>query len=62
MGRTQSSVGASPILDANGRDLGLEPFPVTLKLEFMQYAGSFKARGAFANLLTRSIPPAAWTT
>jgi len=48
----------TPILDANCRDLGLEPFPLTLKLEFMQYAGSFKARGAFANLLTRSIPPA----
>jgi len=48
----------TPILDANGRDLDLEPFPLTLKLEFMQYAGSFKARGAFANLLTRSIPPA----
>lgn len=48
----------TPILDANGCDLGLEPFPLTLKLEFMQYAGSFKARGAFANLLTRSIPPA----
>src|ERR1700689_313844 len=31
---------------------------VWLKLEFMQHAGSFKARGAFANLLTRDIPPA----
>jgi threonine dehydratase len=29
-----------------------------LKLEFMQHTGSFKPRGAFANLLTRSIPAA----
>jgi len=48
----------TPVLHANGRDVGLEPFPLTLKLEFMQHAGSFKARGAFANLLTRPIPPA----
>ena len=48
----------TPVLHANGTDLGREPFPLTLKLEFMQHAGSFKARGAFANLLTRPIPPA----
>ena len=30
----------------------------TLKLEQLQYAGSFKARGAFANLLLRDVPPA----
>ena len=47
----------TPVLQADGRDVGLEPFPLTLKLEFMQHGGSFKARGAFANLLTRSIPP-----
>ena len=29
-----------------------------LKLELLQHSGSFKARGAFANLLTRTIPPA----
>ena len=29
---------------------------VTLKLELMQHAGSFKARGAFTNLLMRRIP------
>ena len=47
----------TPVLHANGRDVGLGPFPLTLKLEFTQHAGSFKARGAFANLLTRPIPP-----
>ena len=31
---------------------------VTLKLEQMQCAGSFKARGAFANLLLRDVPGA----
>jgi len=47
----------TPVLSANGRDLGLEPFPLTLKLEYLQHTGSFKARGAFANLLTRPVPP-----
>ena len=31
---------------------------VILKLEFMQHSGSFKARGAFANLLMRDVPKA----
>src|SRR5205085_4941649 len=31
---------------------------LTLKLELFQHAGSFKARGAFTNLLTRPIPAA----
>ena len=31
---------------------------VTLKLEQLQCAGSFKARGAFTNLLLRDVPPA----
>lgn len=32
--------------------------PVSLKLENLQYTGSFKARGAFANLVGAPIPPA----
>ena len=31
--------------------------PVTLKLDQLQCAGSFKARGAFTNLLLRDVPP-----
>ena len=31
---------------------------ITLKLEQLQCAGAFKARGAFANLLLREVPPA----
>jgi threonine dehydratase len=34
------------------------PGPVTLKLEQLQCAGSFKARGAFTNLLLRDVPSA----
>ena len=48
----------TPVLRANGSDVGLDPFPLTFKLEFLQHAGSFKARGAFTNLLTRPISPA----
>jgi threonine dehydratase len=51
-------VRRTPVLHARGSDVGLDPFPLTFKLEFMQHAGSFKARGAFANLLTRAGPPA----
>ncbi|MBI3402015.1 MAG: threonine/serine dehydratase [Acidobacteria bacterium] len=48
----------TPIARISGADFGLPPFTLTLKLEQMQHAGSFKTRGAFANLLTRN-PPAA---
>lgn len=51
-------VRQTPVLHANGSDVGLEPFPLTLKLEFLQHTGSFKSRGAFTNMLTRPIPPA----
>jgi threonine dehydratase len=47
----------TPVLHADGRDVGLGSFPLTLKLELTQHGGSFKARGAFTNLLTRPIPP-----
>ena len=56
--RIQPYVRVTPIVEVNGADFGLEPFPLTLKLELLQHAGSFKTRGAFANLLTREIPPA----
>ncbi len=42
-------------LDASGAAL---PPQLTLKLEQLQCAGSFKARGAFANLLLRDVPAA----
>jgi threonine dehydratase len=40
----------------------LEAAGVSLKLEFLQHTGSFKARGAFNNLLSRSAPPAGVAT
>jgi threonine dehydratase len=46
----------TPVVELDGGDLGLRPFPLTLKLELLQHSGSFKARGAFANLLLRPIP------
>src|SRR5262245_52367308 len=51
-------VRRTPVLEVNGADLGLAPFSLTLKLELLQHSGSFKARGAFANLLLRDVPPA----
>jgi threonine dehydratase len=51
-------VRRTPVLEASGADFGLSSFPLTLKLEHLQHAGSFKARGAFTHLLTRAIPPA----
>lgn len=41
----------------DGADFGLTSFPMCLKLELFQHSGAFKARGAFANLLMRKIPP-----
>jgi threonine dehydratase len=51
-------VRRTPIVEAGGADFGLSPFPLTLKLELLQHSGSFKARGAFANLLRREVPAA----
>jgi threonine dehydratase len=48
----------TPIVQISGADFGLPPFALTLKLEQLQHAGSFKTRGAFANLLTRRPPSA----
>jgi threonine dehydratase len=46
------------VAEAAGSDFGLAVDRLLFKLEFCQYAGSFKARGAFANLLLRDIPKA----
>lgn len=56
--RIRDHVRLTPILSASGADLGLAPFALTLKLELFQHAGSFKTRGAFTNLLSRTIPAA----
>src|SRR5216683_5939882 len=51
-------VHRTPILEAAGADFRLDSISLIFKLEFLQHAGSFKARGAFTNLLTRDIPKA----
>jgi len=49
-------VRLTPLLRADGADFGLAPGSLTFKLEMLQHSGSFKARGAFANLLLRDPP------
>ena len=51
-------VRRTPVLEVDAADFGLAPLPLVLKLELFQHSGSFKARGAFANLLLRKIPAA----
>jgi threonine dehydratase len=46
----------TPMIEIAGADIGIETHRLCLKLELFQHSGSFKARGAFANLLTRKIP------
>jgi threonine dehydratase len=48
----------TPIARTNGSDFGLDIRTLYFKLEQIQHAGSFKTRGAFANLLSRPIPRA----
>jgi len=51
-------VRLTPVVQIDGEDFGLAPFPLTLKLEQLQHSGSFKARGAFMNALNNVIPAA----
>jgi threonine dehydratase len=48
----------TPVIEADGVAFGLDSVPLIFKLELLQHSGSFKARGAFANLLLRKIPQA----
>ncbi len=57
--KIRSHIRKTPTIDVNPTDLGLaKGANLTLKLEHLQHAGSFKTRGAFANLLTRTVPKA----
>jgi threonine dehydratase len=56
--RIKDHIRETPILRVSGADFGLDPFPIVLKLEYLQHGGAFKARGAFTNLLSREIPAA----
>jgi len=48
----------TPTIEVSGRDLGVDLDRITLKLEYLQHAGSFKCRGAFTNLLMHAVPAA----
>ena len=48
----------TPTVEVDGADFGVDGITLVLKLELMQHSGSFKARGAFTNLLRRTVPPA----
>jgi len=56
--RLAPHIRRTPILEADGADFGAPGIRLVFKLEFLQHAGSFKARGAFNHLLTRAIPEA----
>jgi len=49
--RIRGHIRRTPILETASPVVGAAP--ISLKLECLQYSGSFKARGAFHNLLTR---------
>jgi threonine dehydratase len=49
-------VRRTPVIEIDAREVGLGSSKLFLKLELFQHSGSFKARGAFANLLTRRVP------
>ena len=46
----------TPVMRVDMRDFGDVPAAIDLKLEFLQHSGSFKARGAFSSLLSRTVP------
>ncbi|HQT78912.1 MAG TPA: threonine/serine dehydratase [Rhodopila sp.] len=55
--RISQYVRRTPVLAESGAVFGIAA-PVTLKLELLQLAGSFKPRGAFNRLLAAEIPAA----
>ena len=54
----QPHIRRTPIVDVDAADFGIKAARLVLKLESLQHAGSFKSRGAFTHLLTRSVPAA----
>ena len=59
--RIRGHVRETPVVTVDGADFGLAPMPLVLKLELLQHSGSFKVRGAFANLVLRQVPAAGVT-
>ncbi len=48
----------TPLVELDASEFGMASCRVLFKLELLQHSGSFKARGAFANLLLRDVPKA----
>ena len=55
--RVRSHIRRTPVLELPAGSLGLAN-PISMKLELLQHAGSFKPRGAFNTLLAASVPDA----
>jgi threonine dehydratase len=53
-GRIRDDIRRTPVIEVEMPDMAM---PVTLKLECLQHTGSFKARGAMANLTALAPPP-----
>ena len=51
-------VRRTPVLAVTPAEFGADCRCLAFKLEFLQHTGSFKVRGAFANLLTHPVPEA----
>ncbi len=51
-------IRTTPTVRVDASEFEIGKFPIWLKLELMQHAGSFKTRGAFTNLLSHTIPSA----
>ncbi len=58
--RIAGRVRRTPLLSLAGGAFGLAN-RITLKLEYLQHAGSFKSRGAFNTLLSQAVPAAGVT-
>src|SRR5690242_16072030 len=56
--RIRPHVRHTPVMTVSLADFGFAGGEIDLKLECLQHSGSFKARGAFNNLLSRDVPPA----
>lgn len=54
----RTHIRRTPVIEIDGSDFGLDSVTLVFKLELLQHSGSFKARGAFMNLLSRDVPDA----
>jgi threonine dehydratase len=56
--RVGARVRTTPVMPLEHSAFGVTCQQLSLKLEHLQVSGTFKARGAFNNLLSRDVPPA----